>query len=99
MAKKQSAGVLVYRRKNGDVEVLIVHNGGPWFQNKDKGFWSIPKGEYEKENPKETARREFQEELGLDLPAGEWLDLGTVKQKSGKVVTAWAVEGDVKASR
>ena len=97
--KKHSAGLLVYRTKNNKLEVLIVHNGGPWFKNKDKGFWSIPKGEYDGEDPKETAKREFKEELSLDLPTGKWLDLGTVKQKSGKIVTAWAVEGDVDNTR
>jgi len=96
--KKQSAGLLVYRMKNEHPEVLIIHNGGPWFKNKDKGFWSIPKGEYDDEDPKETAKREFKEELSLGLPAGEWLDLGTVQQKSGKIVAAWAVEGEVDAS-
>ncbi|HLG91055.1 MAG TPA: NUDIX domain-containing protein [Candidatus Saccharimonadales bacterium] len=97
--KKQSAGLLVYRTKNGQLEVLIIHNGGPWFKNKDKGYWSIPKGEFsEKEDPKGTAKREFKEELSLDLPSGDWLDLGTVKQKSGKIVIAWAVEGDIDTS-
>ncbi|HEY5550116.1 MAG TPA: NUDIX domain-containing protein [Candidatus Saccharimonadales bacterium] len=97
--KKQSAGLLVYRIKNGQLEVLIIHNGGPWFKNKDKGFWSIPKGEYADEDPKETARREFNEELSLGVPGGEWLDLGTVEQKGGKTVIAWAVEGNVDVSR
>ena len=96
--KKQSAGLLVYRKKDGRLEVLIIHNGGPWFKNKDKGFWSIPKGEYEDEDPKETASREFKEELSLELPSGKWLNLGTVRQKSGKIVVAWALEGDVDAT-
>lgn len=95
---KQAAGLLVYRRSNSELEVLIVHNGGPWFKNKDKGFWSIPKGEYEVEEPKEAALREFKEELSLEPPPGEWMDLGEIKQKGGKVVVAWAVEGDIDVS-
>ena len=95
--KKHSAGLLVYKTKNNRLEVLIIHNGGPWFRKKDKGYWSIPKGEYENEDPKKTAKREFKEELSLNLPLGEWLDLGTVEQKGGKIVVAWAVEGDLDA--
>ena len=74
--------------------------GGPWFRSKDKGAWSIPKGEYsEGEDPKKTARREFKEELSLDVPSGQWTDLGTVQQKNNKTVVAWAVQGDLDASR
>ena len=69
--------------------------GSPWWAKKDAGAWSIPKGEYvEGKDPQETAKREFKEELGLDPPAGEWVDLGTIKQKNNKVVRAWAAEGD-----
>ncbi|MBI4033720.1 NUDIX domain-containing protein [Candidatus Saccharibacteria bacterium] len=96
--KKQSAGLLVYRTRDGQLEALLIHNGGPWFKNKDKGYWSIPKGEYEDEDPKETAKKEFKEELSLDLPTGKWLSIGTVKQKSGKIVIAWAAEGDIDTS-
>lgn len=93
--KKQAAGLLVYRRKDASIEVLIIHNGGPWFKNKDKGFWSVPKGEYTDEDPQDAAKREFKEELSIEPPSGKWLDLGTIEQKGGKVVAAWAVEGDL----
>jgi predicted NUDIX family NTP pyrophosphohydrolase len=94
--KKHSAGLLVYRKRDGQLEVLIAHMGGPWWAKKDKGAWSIPKGEYsEGEDPKQTAEREFKEELGLDPPTGKWLELGTVDQKNNKTVIAWAVEGDM----
>ena len=70
--------------------------GGPLWANRDAGAWSIPKGEYlEDETPEAAARREFGEELGLPVPAGELVDLGTVKQTSGKIVTAWALRGDL----
>lgn len=96
--KKQAAGLLIYRKKDSHTDVLIVHNGGPWFKNKDKGYWSIPKGEYDDEDPKDAALREFHEELNINPPSGEWIDLGDVKQKGGKVVLAWAVEGDLDVS-
>jgi predicted NUDIX family NTP pyrophosphohydrolase len=84
----------MYRNRNGRLEVLLVHLGGPFWKNKDAGAWFIPKGEI---NPGEeelaAARREFQEETGL-APAGEFLALGTVKHKSGKNVVAWAFAGD-----
>ncbi len=99
MAKRHSAGLLVYRTKNGRLEVLIARMDGPWFKNKEKGAWSIPKGEYsEDEDPKKTALREFKEELSLEPPTGEWYELGEVEQSNNKVVTAWAVEGDIDAS-
>jgi predicted NUDIX family NTP pyrophosphohydrolase len=91
--KTSSAGLLMYRRKNGLLEVLLVHLGGP-FWKKDVGSWFVPKGEI---NPGEetlaAARREFQEETGI-VPQGEFLQLGEVKHKSGKQVFAWAFEGD-----
>jgi predicted NUDIX family NTP pyrophosphohydrolase len=89
---KRSAGILLRR---GD-EVLLVHPGGPFWANKDAGAWSIPKGEYEEgDDPRACALREFEEELGSALPAGtELVELGTVRQKSGKVITAFAAEGD-----
>lgn len=95
---KLSAGVLLYRVVDGVVEVLIVHPGGPFWARKDDGAWSIPKGEYELgEPPWEAARREFAEELGSGVPDGPRTDLGEVRQ-SGKVVTAYAVLGDLDVS-
>ncbi|MDR3658266.1 MAG: NUDIX domain-containing protein [Mycobacterium sp.] len=93
---KLSAGVLVYRTRDGVVEVLIAHPGGPFWARRDDGVWSIPKGEHsEVEDPWEAAQREFAEELGLAVPAGPRLDLGALKQPSGKLVTAFAVEADL----
>ncbi len=90
---KQSAGTLVYRRKNDSVEVLLAHPGGPFWAKKD--VWSIPKGELaDGEDPLAAAKREFEEELGLPPPTGELLELGSTKQP-GKVNHIWAVEGDV----
>lgn len=96
MAGKQSAGILVYRTTTVGIEVLLAHMGGPLWSRRDAGAWSIPKGEYgPDEEPIAAARREFREELGLAAPDGEILELGTVRQSGGKVVSAWAVEGDV----
>jgi len=93
---KLSAGVLLYRTGDDVVEVLIAHPGGPFWARKDDGVWSIPKGEYaEGEDPWAVAQREFAEELGLSVPDGPCLDLGPLKQPSGKVVTAFAVRGDL----
>ncbi|HTE57770.1 MAG TPA: NUDIX domain-containing protein [Verrucomicrobiae bacterium] len=93
---KQSAGVLVYRKKPSGVEVLIVHPGGPFWAKKDKGAWTLPKGEFnDTEEALDAAKREFQEETGQPLPAGEYLELGTVKNKSGKTIYGWAVQGDM----
>lgn len=93
---KLSAGVLLYRTRDGVVEVLIVHPGGPFWARKDEGAWSIPKGEYsDGEDAWTVAQREFDEELGLPLPAGPRVELGALKQPSGKVITAFAVEGDL----
>ena len=84
----------MYRRKSDELEVFLVHPGGPIWAKKDKGAWTIPKGEYEPdENPLAAAQREFEEETGFQA-TGDFLDLGSIKQKSGKVVNAWAVEGD-----
>ena len=95
---RRSAGILLYRVARGEPEVLLVHPGGPFWARKDAGAWSIPKGEYEDgENPQACALREFEEELGVGLPPGELAELGSVKQKGGKVVTAWAAEGDLDA--
>jgi predicted NUDIX family NTP pyrophosphohydrolase len=92
---KQSAGILLHRGG----EVLLVHPGGPFWAKKDAGAWSIPKGEYEEgDDPRAAALREFEEELGSALPAGtELVELGTVKLKSGKRITAFAAEGDLDA--
>ena len=96
---RQSAGILLYRRSAGTLEVLLVHPGGPFWAKKDLGAWSIPKGEYEEgEDPRACALREFEEELGAPPPAGPLVELGTAKQSGGKVVTAWAAEGDVDAA-
>jgi predicted NUDIX family NTP pyrophosphohydrolase len=94
---KLSAGLLLYRRTNRDVEVLLVHPGGPFWAKKDDGAWSIPKGEYEiGEDPFEVAIREFEEELGVaPPPADDAVPLGELRQPSGKRVTAWALEGSV----
>jgi predicted NUDIX family NTP pyrophosphohydrolase len=95
-----SAGILLYRRHNGELNVLLVHPGGPFWARRDDGVWSIPKGEYEggSEDPLLAARREFAEELGSPAPDGETVDLGEIKQRAGKRVRAWALEGDLDAS-
>jgi predicted NUDIX family NTP pyrophosphohydrolase len=91
---KRSAGLVMFRRLGDELEIFLVHPGGPICAKKNKGAWTIPKGEYEEdENPLAAARREFEEETGFKA-AGEFLDLGTIKQKSGKRVAAWAFEGD-----
>jgi predicted NUDIX family NTP pyrophosphohydrolase len=91
---RRSAGLLMYRRKLHDLEVFLVHPGGPFFANKDLGSWTIPKGEYlEGEHPLKAAKREFQEETGFATPE-TFLDLGSIKQAGGKIVSAWAFEGD-----
>jgi len=93
---KWSAGILLYRRTNGEPEVLLVHPGGPYWEKKDLGASSIPKGEYDDaEDPRACALREFEEELGARPPEGELAALGSAKQSGGKVVTAWAIEGDL----
>src|SRR6184192_2442889 len=92
----QSAGLLLYRMRDGVAEVLLVHPGGPFWKKRDEGAWSIPKGEIEPdETPLEVARREFREELGSDAPDGELMPLGSVRQAGGKVVQAWAASGDL----
>jgi predicted NUDIX family NTP pyrophosphohydrolase len=94
---KRSAGILLFRRTGPQVEVLLVHPGGPFWKNKDDGAWSIPKGEYETdEDPLAAAKRELAEETGL-TPSGDFFPLGGVRQTGGKLVTAWAVEGDCDA--
>jgi predicted NUDIX family NTP pyrophosphohydrolase len=97
----RSAGLLPFRLSDARVlEILLVHPGGPLWANKDDGAWSIAKGEYGPgEDPEAAANREFAEELGQDPPAGSRIDLGELRQPSGKVVHAWAVEGEVDAER
>lgn len=94
---KRSAGLLLYRRRRGAVEVLLVHPGGPYWAKKDEGAWSVPKGEYEEgDDPLDHAIREFGEELGTDPPdASGALFLGELRQPGGKLVSAWALEGDL----
>ena len=95
MPSKRSAGILLYRRRGTQLEVLLVHPGGPFWSKKDDGAWFIPKGELEAgEEPLDAARREFCEELGCEPPPAEPLALGTVSNKSGKLIYAWALEGD-----
>jgi predicted NUDIX family NTP pyrophosphohydrolase len=94
----RSAGVLAFRRTRGDIEVLLVHPGGPYFRNKDLGAWSIPKGEFTPDEPAEqAARREFAEELGITLTV-PLVALGTIKQRAGKIVEAFAAETDLDAT-
>ncbi|TDE02425.1 NUDIX domain-containing protein [Jiangella asiatica] len=96
MAGKRSAGIVLWRTGPDGVEVLLGHMGGPFWTRKDAGAWSIPKGEYDDdEEPAAAARREFTEELGLPVPDGDLVELGTVKQSGGKTVTAWALAGDL----
>jgi predicted NUDIX family NTP pyrophosphohydrolase len=97
---KTSAGILLYRFSQGDgarqLEILLVHPGGPIWAKRDEGAWSIPKGEYgADDDPAECARREFEEEIGHPLEDGPWDDLGEVVQAGGKRVRAWAVRGDL----
>jgi predicted NUDIX family NTP pyrophosphohydrolase len=96
---RRSAGILLHRPGAAGPEVLLVHPGGPFWAKKDAGAWSIPKGEYDDaEDPLACARREFAEELGSPPPDGtEPVALGEVRQKGGKVVVAWAIEGDIDA--
>ena len=95
---KKSAGILLFRKSNKDLEVFLVHPGGPFWINKDVGSWSIPKGEFEDgESPLEAAKREFEEETGINI-SGEFIELSPIKQKSGKTVYAWAVEGNIDPS-
>ncbi|MFJ8693262.1 NUDIX domain-containing protein [Streptomyces roseolilacinus] len=96
MVVRRSAGLLVFRTSGGRLEVLVAHMGGPYWAARDAGAWTVPKGEYEDdETALAAARREFTEELGLPVPDGEPVPLGEARQAGGKVVTAWAVEGDL----
>lgn len=94
MPRKHSAGLLVYRRRRGACEVFLVHPGGPFWQARDLGAWSIPKGEFgPEESALDAARREFAEETGIEM-SGDFVPLAPIRQPSGKTVEAWAVEGD-----
>ena len=95
---KRSAGILLYRFRDGELQVLLAHPGGPFWTRKDDGAWTIPKGEIgDGEDPFEAAKREFAEETGLVLE-GEFVALTPIKQKAGKTVLAWAIEGDCDAA-
>jgi len=92
---KQSAGILLYRNSGHVLQVFLVHPGGPFFKNKDEGSWSVPKGEFlDDEEPLVAAKREFEEETGQKID-GNFVPLGSIIQKSGKIVQAWAVEGNI----
>lgn len=93
---KVSAGLLLYRIGGESPEVFLVHPGGPFWKNKDEGAWSIPKGEYNntEETPLNCAKREFNEETGHKID-GNFIELSPIKQKGGKIVQAWAIEGDI----
>ncbi|MGN6399100.1 MAG: NUDIX domain-containing protein [Flavisolibacter sp.] len=94
---RKSAGILLYRKKNKNLEVFLVHPGGPFWKGKDAGAWSIPKGEFtDDEEPLAAAQREFEEETGKKIE-GNFVALNPIKQKAGKMVYAWAVEGDINA--
>jgi len=98
MAKKQSSGLLLYRKYTNILEVFLVHPGGPFWKNKDEAAWSIPKGEFdENEEPLQAAIREFLEETGIAV-SGEFIELQPVIQKGGKKVFAWAIEKDIDAT-
>lgn len=95
---KKSAGILLYRFNNEETEIFLVHPGGPFWAKKDFGAWSIPKGEFEEgENPLYAAKREMEEETGIKV-SGEFIELTPVKQNSGKLIYAWAVEGNFNAA-
>ena len=97
---KRSAGILLYRGRGEELNLLLVHPGGPFWAKKDEGAWSIPKGEYDEgEDPLAVARREFEEELGSPAPPGDIIDLGELVQPSRKLITAFAVAGDFDTSR
>ncbi|AXG76440.1 NUDIX domain-containing protein [Streptomyces paludis] len=100
MSGKRSAGLLVHRAGDTGTEVLLGHMGGPFWAGRHAAAWSVPKGEYGPgETPEAAARREFREELGLEPPEGPWIPLGESRQRGGKTVTVWAVEGDLDPAR
>jgi predicted NUDIX family NTP pyrophosphohydrolase len=94
----KSAGILLYRRSGG-LEIFLVHPGGPYWKNKEAGAWTIPKGEFtDEEDPLSAAKREFLEETGSPPPEGNYIELTPIKQKAGKLIYAWAAEGDIDAA-
>ncbi len=96
---KKSAGLIMYRSYNNQIEILLVHPGGPYWKRKDEGAWSIPKGEYrDGENPLNAAKREFLEETGF-IAKGEFIELEEIRQKGGKYVKAWIFEGNCDSSK
>lgn len=100
MATRTSAGILLYRRQEGRLELLLAHPGGPFFTRRDEGYWTIPKGEVDPgEELLDVGRREFEEETGHPPPDGEPIPLGSIVQKGGKVVHGWAMEGDLDPSQ
>lgn len=99
MSTRRSAGILLFRRTGGRLEVLLAHPGGPLYVTRDEGHWSMPKGEPVGDEPLlEVAVREFTEETGVPPPDGERIELGSIQQKGGKIVHAWALEGDLDPS-
>jgi predicted NUDIX family NTP pyrophosphohydrolase len=99
MSLRLSAGLLMYRLNGGDLQIFLAHPGGPLFQKKDEGYWSIPKGEPPADEAlMDAAVREFEEETGIK-PHGPYIELGSIKQKGGKVVHGWAFEGDADPSQ
>lgn len=102
MATKRSAGILLFRREDGEVRFLLVHPGGPFWTNKDAGAWTIPKGGIEaEEEPRACAIRELEEELGAapELDPEQLIELGSIRQRGGKVVEAWATEAEFDPAR
>ncbi|MEU3184091.1 NUDIX domain-containing protein [Streptomyces sp. NPDC006923] len=100
MSARHSAGLLLYRFTDTGADVLLGHMGGPYWSGRHAAAWSIPKGEHgPEEQPEAAARREFQEELGVPPPEGPWTPLGASRQRGGKTVTVWAVEGDLDPAR
>jgi predicted NUDIX family NTP pyrophosphohydrolase len=99
LATRTSAGILLHRRREGRLELLLAHPGGPFFTRRDEGCWTIPKGEVDPEEALlDVARREFEEETGHPAPDADPISLGSIVQKGGKVVHAWALEGDLDPS-
>jgi predicted NUDIX family NTP pyrophosphohydrolase len=97
--KKQSAGILLFQKSKNGLNLFLVHPGGPFWKNKDAGAWSVPKGEFsDDEDPLTAAIREFREETGMQID-GNFIPLTALKQKSGKIIYAWAAEGDIDASK
>src|SRR5215207_6845970 len=95
---KQSAGILLFKLNNKQLQLFLVHPGGPFWRKKDAGAWSIPKAEFnDHEDPLAAAKREFEEETGIAI-SGNFIQLKAVKQKAGKIIHAWAVEGDIDPS-